>query len=442
MAGTAAGHTGGLRPPILVADLELTEPIGDIGPQLASDGTRYTGARLLARMQTMPVGYASLGQDAFDARSVAREVWRQIGGAVNARRREHGLLPVTDLPLSGLAAEPALDKPLAEHPMVSVVVCTRDRPVSLMRTLSGLARLRYNRFEVIVVDNAPATDEARAAVLDGYGHDGLVRYIREPRPGLSCARNRGVADSHGEIVAFTDDDVVVDEWWLHGLVRGFGRAAHVGCVTGMARTAALDNNTQLYFDKRQAWGVSCEPRVFDLADNRDASPLYPYSAGIFGAGANFAMTQLALKDVGGFNEALGAGTMSGGGEDLEMFMRTVLAGYRLVYEASAVVSHAHRTELAELARQMHNYGSGCTAALTAMVMRSGRARRELPAKILRGGARIFAIGERTEDDQALPSGLVRREFAGLVHGPWLYLRARQRLRRSTVGGDVTAAASP
>ena len=65
--------------------------------------------------------------------------------------------------------------------------------------------------------------------------------------------------------------------------------------------------------------------------------MYPYSAGRFGAGANFAVSRTVLKEVGGFNEALGAGTPSGGGEDLNMFMRIVLAGHRLVYEPSAVV---------------------------------------------------------------------------------------------------------
>ena len=67
-----------------------------------------------------------------------------------------------------------------------------------------------------------------------------------------------------------------------------------------------------------------------------------------------------------------------------MFMRIVLAGHRLVYEPSAVVSHVHRTDLAELSRQMRAYGSGCTAALTAIIMADARARRELPPKVVSG----------------------------------------------------------
>ena len=92
-----------------------------------------------------------------------------------------------------------------------------------------------------------------------------------PRPGLSRARNRGVAESTAEIIAFTDDDVRVDRWWLHGIVRGFNRIGDVACVTGLIPTAALDNALQLYFDQREAWDSFCDPRVWDLTDHRDDS---------------------------------------------------------------------------------------------------------------------------------------------------------------------------
>jgi cellulose synthase/poly-beta-1,6-N-acetylglucosamine synthase-like glycosyltransferase len=307
---------------------------------------------------------------------------------------------------------------------------THDRPESAVATVGMLCALRYEPYEVILVDNAPSSDQTRDAILAEFGADQRLRYVREPRQGSSFAKNRGVAESRGEIVAFTDDDVIVDPWWLEGIVRGFAQADDVACVTGLIPTARLENVAQLYFDQRQAWGTICERRVFDLVDYRDESPLYPYSAGVFGAGANFAMTRAALTELGGFDEALGAGTRCGGGEDLDVFMRVVLAGRRLVYEPSAIVAHIHRADLGDLAGQMRTYGSGCTAALTAVLLRNRRARLELPRKILAGATRIAKVGERTKDDLSLPSGLLAEELRGMVYGPWLYLQSRFRLRRS------------
>jgi GT2 family glycosyltransferase len=296
-------------------------------------------------------------------------------------------------------------------------------------TVRGLLALEYPRFEVILVDNAPTSDATKDAVLGEFGADPRLRYVCEPRPGLSCARNRGVAESTAEIIAFTDDDVRIDPWWLHGIVRGFGRSDDVACVTGLIPTAALDNALQLYFDQREAWGAFVEPEIYDLTEHRDDSPLYPYSAGIFGVGANFAVTRSGLKELDGFDEALGAGTPSGGGEDLDIFTRTILAGHRLVHEPSAIIWHNHRASLDGLSKQMRSYGSGCTAQLTALLLRSGKARRELPVKVVRGATRVAAIGERTSDNPVLPTGLIRREYLGMALGPWLYLRGRFRRRR-------------
>jgi GT2 family glycosyltransferase len=312
--------------------------------------------------------------------------------------------------------------------MVSVVVCTRDRPDSVITALVGLTGLRYPSFEIVVVDNAPTSSATREAVLAQFGGDSRVRYVCESRPGLSRARNRGVAEAAAEIVAFTDDDVRVDPWWLDGIMRGFRASPGASCVTGLIATAQLENSAQLYFHLREGWGTACERRVFDLEGNRDESPLYPYSPGIFGAGANFAMSRTALKEIGGFDEALGAGTISGGGEDLDMFMRVILAGHRLVYEPSAIVWHFHRTDLAELTRQMRAYGTGCTAALTAIVIKNPRSRLELPPRIGRGVLRLFTLSDRVRDNPTLPSGLMRREIRGLLAGPWLYLKARRALR--------------
>lgn len=420
-----------MQAPILIGELELTEPIADIQLPARADGTAYNGVQLLVRMQRIPVGYIFLAPGDLSPQVVARQVWSELGATVNRRRSRAGLPAIDALPVGGIPAEQELADEPADSPLVTVVVCTRNRPDSVLVTLRGLADLRYRPFEVVVIDNAPSSDATKDAVQREFGADPRIRYVREPRPGLSCARNRGLAEASADIVAFTDDDVRVDPWWLNGIVRGFSAASEVACVTGLIATAELDNAAQLYFHLREGWGASCERRIFDLGENRDESPLYPYSAGVFGAGANFAVSRTVLKEVGGFNEALGAGTPSGGGEDLNMFMRIVLAGHRLVYEPSAVVSHVHRADLAELSRQMRAYGSGCTAALTAITMADARARRELPTKVISGVARMLKLSSGVRDNPTLPSGLIRREAVGFVLGPRLYLKGRRNLRKLT-----------
>jgi len=421
-----------LEAPISIGELEITGPISGIELPERADGQPYTGVQLLVRMEHVPVGYATLEPAALDDAAVARQVWSQLSAAINAQLARQGLAALNSLPVGGIAVPDSAANAPGEYPMVSVVVCTRDRPDSVITALTGLTGLRYPSFEIVVVDNAPTSSATRDAISARFSGDPRVRYVCEPRPGLSRARNRGVAEASAEIVAFTDDDVRVDPWWLDGIVRGFHASPGAACITGLIATAELENSAQLYFHLREGWGTACERRVFDLAGNRDDSPLYPYSPGIFGAGANFAMTRTALKEIGGFDEALGAGTISGGGEDLDMFMRVILAGHRLVYEPSAIVWHFHRTDLAELTRQMRAYGTGCTAALTAIVMKNPRSRRELPPKIGRGVLRIFTLSERVADNPTLPSGLMRREIGGLLTGPWLYLKARRALRGQPV----------
>jgi GT2 family glycosyltransferase len=418
-----------MQAPIFIDQLELSEPITDIQLPMCSSGDPYKGVRILVRVQHIPVGYVDIAVDALTAELLAQQVWQELGSSINSRRSRVGLPPLREIPISGVPTEKSLSKDPEDCPFVSVVICTRDRPESLMKTLRDIAALNYDPFEVVVVDNAPSSDETLNAVAREFGDNPRFRYVREPRPGLSCARNRGLTEANADLVAFTDDDVRVDPWWLDGIVRGFQSAPEVACVTGLIATAQIENSVQLYFHIRAGWGESCEPRIFDLGENRDDSPLYPYSAGRFGAGANFAISRVALKDIGTFNEALGAGTPSGGGEDLNMFLRVILSGHRIAYAPAAVVWHVHRSDLAALSKQIRAYGTGCTAALTAIFLDSSKARRELPAKVVKGVLHMFKLTSGVRENESLPAGLVKRESVGFALGPLLYLKGKRGLRR-------------
>jgi len=98
----------------------------------------------------------------------------------------------------------------------SVVICTRDRPERLEQCLEAVARLDYPRVDALIVDNAPSDSRTR----DLAARRG-VRYLVEPLPGLSRARNRGARACETEIVAFLDDDAIPEPDWLSALAAEF-----------------------------------------------------------------------------------------------------------------------------------------------------------------------------------------------------------------------------
>jgi glycosyltransferase involved in cell wall biosynthesis len=426
-----------MKAPIWVSQLELTEPVPSLDVPLTSpDGDAYTGARVLVRLDHLPIGYVEIESTRIDPPAFARAIWNQLAPAINERLRRNGLSEIKRLTKLGLPRLAGAVRGTSSQPFISVVLCTRNRTEGAMQTIRDLANLDYADYEVIVVDNAPGDESTRDAVLAEFGDSTVVRYVREDNKGLSRARNRGVREACGEFIAFTDDDVFVDRWWLQGIAKGFATLVNVGCVTGFIPSASLDNDVQLYFDRRVTWGSSCETRVFDVDSNRDKSPLYPYSPGIFGTGANFAMRRSVLDQLDGFDNALGAGAPCGGGEDLDIFMRTVLAGYALVYEPSAIISHIHRAEIDELRKQMFAYGSGFSASLMSLILRRPRTVLSLAKRALFGIARFRTIANRNGEEGSLPADLIARELRGMVYGPVQYFEGR--LRAKPAKPDTTA----
>lgn len=355
---------------------------------------------------------------------------------VTAPRTREALVAGLSPEARAALARPPADPPLGEAPAserLSVVVCTRERPETLRQCLEALRLLRYPDLEIVVVDNAPRSDETQQVVEAFRAEDPRFRYERESRPGLSRARNHGLRSATGDVVAFTDDDVRVDPLWLHGLVQGFSRRADVTLVTGIAAAAALDSPLEAYFDDRVAWATVRPPQVYDMTGARGPGALYPFAAGMFGAGANFAVRRDRMVELGGFDENLGAGAPTRGGEDLDAFVRVLLGGGAIAVEPAAVVWHHHRSELAALQSQMYGYGTGLTA-FYAKLLADRRTRGALLKVVPHGLLKLArtVLGSRTRGSstssavggQTAPKGLMVRELLGMAAGPALYWRAR------------------
>jgi len=417
--------------PSKVVEVELTEPL----PRLESDD-RYGSAFVLARLHTEPIGVlrVELGDEGVSSDQLATQLWGELRGPIVERFVAAGLTAPAELTDAGLTAEPDewpflrnRSAALAVAPRISVVLCTRDRPAQLEKCLDSLARLDYPRFEVVVVDNAPTSDAVQIIVERYAGATAKFRYCREPRPGLSWARNAGIAATTSEIIAFVDDDDEPDESWLAGIADGFARGSNIGCVAGMILPARLDTPAEELFEEL---GGHIKGRGFAkdrFSKSGSQSPLFPLPP--FGTGANMAFRRDVLERIGGFDVALGAGTPACAGEDTLSIALTMLEGYEVAYEPAALMWHHHRQDLSGLGRQLHGYSIGLTAFYAALLRRRPSAILGL-LKLLPAAVRYLRNTSSTPDGAPDPSAaLDRRQRQGMLVGPSRYISSVRMQRR-------------
>jgi GT2 family glycosyltransferase len=400
--------------PARVAVIDVADPLSDL------DCTRrgappYAGAWILACRSGRPLGIVEL--PLHGTCILAAELEHEL-------RSELGLAWSRELP----ADTPALVR-------ASVVIPTAlSRADQLHRCVRRMTELDHPDYEVIVVDNRPADSPP----LEIAG----ARMVRERRPGISAARNRGLAAATGEIVAFTDDDVEVDRRWLRALGERFARQPQLAAVTGLVVPAELETPAQIWFERsgsgpdRGFSALTFERtgpfRVTRRAhDDGSERPHSLYATGELGLGSNMAFSTAVLRGMGGFDLALGTGTPTRGGEDLAILIELLTAGHQLGYEPSAIVHHTHRATLAELEHQIYGYGVGFTAMLTAIALRDPRHLAGLAA-VAPAWVRSLhdpASPKRAQHTDDYPSGLERAELRGMLVGPFAYLRSRRMQRR-------------
>jgi hypothetical protein len=230
----------------------------------------------------------------------------------------------------------------------------------------------------------------------------------------------------GEIMAFTDDDVLVDSYWLVELVRGFSRADDVACVTGLILPLELETPAQFWIEEFGGFNKGFTRRVFDMAENHPKTPLYPYTAGRLGSGANMAFRATFLRSVGGFDPALGPGSPAQGGEDLTLFFQAVTLGYKLVYEPASLAYHPHYREYVGLRKQIYNYGVGLVAYLTKNLLDNPRLLFDFIPKLPYG--LVFTLStdspKNSKKSEDYPKELTTIELKGMLYGPFAYLYSR------------------
>jgi glycosyltransferase involved in cell wall biosynthesis len=422
--------------PVLVGDIQLEMPL----PQLNAGG-RYQGARLLIWLHNQPIGevHLSFTSDTSEPLStdrLASMLWPLIADAVVAHCEDDGIPAPAGLPPGGLIQprQPCRTRVgSADEVPITVVIATRDRTESLLRCLASLAKLDYSSFDVVVVDSAPSTETTARTLKESQAWPFAVRYVRTSHPGLALAHNAALSAVTGEIVAITDDDVEVHPAWLMAIAEAFAEP-DATCVTGLILPAELQTPAQLLVERAGGYGRGFTRRIF-TREMPDPEPLFPFTAGRFGSGANMAFRTAWLVAHGGFDRAMGAGTPARGGDDLTAFLGVIVNGGTLVYEPRAVVRHWHRREFEGMRRQAFGYGIGLGAYFAAALW----ARPPLIAAMLRRAvpaARHLldpASVKNADRGAGFPRELVWRERAGVMAGPFAYGMSRWRYRNRTEG---------
>ncbi|MFH9827828.1 glycosyltransferase [Streptomyces bobili] len=352
---------------------------------------------------------------------------------------------------AGSEAAPTAVPTAVTVPFTSVVIATRERADRLAHALDSMLAQDHPDFEIVVVDNAPVTDATRLLVERKYAE--RVRYVTEPVPGLAVAHNTGLAAARGDVVAFTDDDVVADPRWLTELTAPFAADPGLGCATGLILPARLRTPAQVLLESHGGFAKGFTPRTYDPAGPPADEPLFPFTAGRFGSGANMAFRAGVLRAVGGFDPATGAGTLARGGDDLYGFVRVLAQGHRLRYTPRALVWHHHRETWQDLETQAYGYGAGLTAYLTAILVNRPALLPAFLARLPRGLAHartLTAVRDAEGPDGAagVPGGhddrghpwprrLSRLQRKGMVYGPVGYLRARRAMRTVSRGSVLS-----
>ncbi len=423
--------------PTRILEIELGQSLSAISALDEKTGRHYRRALCLVRLHTQPLGVVLLQFDeqGANASKYTQHIWQHLRVQINEHLCRDGLPQVTEIDEAGLSSSTIprcleeREQFLTQAPFVSVIVSTRDRPEWLQSCLRSLMALHYPHYEVVVVDNAPSTSKTANYLQQTYGDVPWVRYIREDRPGLSLARNCGIRVAKGEILAFTDDDVVVDAYWLLELVRGFSVTNDVACVTGLVLPLELETPAQVWFEEyiggswSNRWSTQ---RIFDT-DKRHVHLLRP---GEHGGGSNMAFTAAFLHRVGGFAPALGAGRKVGGGEDHAALFLAIARGHKLVHASAALAYHLHRRDYAALQKQIYNYGTGFIAYLIKSVLDTPQLLLDLITRLPFDFISILKgrLSKNRKEFIHYPKELNRLELKGILHGPFAYIQSRWEVR--------------
>ncbi len=259
------------------------------------------------------------------------------------------------------------------NPSISVVIPTKDRPDKVPQAVASVLANDHPSFDLTVIDQSQ-TMETEERLSDVAAADPRLHYFHVDETGLSRARNAGIRNSTGSILAFTDDDCVVPTHWVNDIAAVFEAEGDGSLMYGTVRPFVADDYLTPFLDLKM-------PEKLSRADGFR----------IVGMGANFAVRRSLFDAIGAFDVALGAGGPLCAGEDFDFAYRTYLSGAVILLRPEVSVLHDGHRDRVEWPRLMRNYGIG-DGAFYSKHVRCGdlRATRMLSGRLATMAARVAA----------------------------------------------------
>jgi GT2 family glycosyltransferase/sugar lactone lactonase YvrE len=250
-------------------------------------------------------------------------------GLVDRSRRPK---PAAAAVAAAFARVPFTPERQRDWPRVSVVVCAYNAADTIDDCLTALEHQTYPDYEIIVIN-----DGSRDSTSEIARKHARVRVVDIPNGGLSAARNVGLAEATGEIIAYTDADTRADRDWLTFLVQPFLRSDVVG--SGGPNVVPSDDPPMAQCIARAPGGPT-----HVLLDDRIAEHV---------PGCNMAFRREALVSIGGFNPIY-----LRAGDDVDVCWRLQGRGWKIGFASAALVWHHHRSSVKAYWRQQVGYGEG------------------------------------------------------------------------------------
>ena len=216
-------------------------------------------------------------------------------------------------------------KIIFERVVISVNLCTYNRAEMLKNLLTSLINQETKgefAFEIVVIDDGSTDSTQELLQKVSMNSEVMIRFFREERVGVAAARNRGVLESHGDWIAFIDDDETAEPDWLLELVTA-ARASGADCIGGSLELALEEKAREIAKSARKHLGEIPPLGWFQKR--------FTYS----GPGTGNALVRRVLFDTVGLFDT----NLRVVGEDQDFFRRARKLGYKTVFTSNALVHH-------------------------------------------------------------------------------------------------------
>ncbi|HET6389425.1 glycosyltransferase family 2 protein [Hyphomicrobium sp.] len=228
-------------------------------------------------------------------------------------------------------------------PLVSAVICTRNRPEKIGHAIESILTNSYPNFDLTVIDQS-TSDDTEAIVGRLRARDSRIRYVRMRQSGLSRAYNLAIASTTGPIIAFTDDDCLVPPDWIEKIVAAFDSQRDGELIYGQVVPAYPEGDGEALTPLLRIQ----KPERLDRANGFR----------VFGMGANFAARRSLFERTGLFDEALGGGGPLKSSQDFDLAYRAFRRNAVILLRPEVIVRHDGRREIEDWPALLRAYGFG------------------------------------------------------------------------------------